>query len=188
VEESSDLELVECCRGGDREAFGSLVRRYQRVLFNVAYRIVGDPEDARDLAQTAFVKAFQKLDSYDSSYKFFSWLYRILVNETLNFRARRRHDETLDANPGLAATGGPQEQLLASELSRHVQQALMRLPVHAREVLVLRHFADLSYREMGKALSIPEKTVKSRLFEARRQLAAIWTGDPVPIPEGVTGD
>ncbi len=186
MEESSDLELVECCRGGDREAFGLLVRRYQRVLFNVAYRIVGDPEDARDLAQTAFVKAFEKLDSYDPSYKFFSWLYRILVNATLNFRERRRHDETLDANPGLAAAGGPQEQLLASELSRRVQQALMRLPAQAREVLVLRHFAELSYREMGTALSIPEKTVKSRLFEARRQLAAIWTGATAPSPEGVT--
>jgi len=187
VIESSDLDLVERCRRGDAEAFDSLVRRYQKVLFNVAYRLVGDYEDARDLAQTAFVKAYQKLDSYDPAFKFFSWLYRILVNETLNFRERRKPMETLDENPGLAVKGGPQEELLAAERSRRVQHALMRLSPSAREVLVLRYFAELSYREMSAALALPEKTVKSRLYEARRQLAAIWNLGEARLPVGAAG-
>lgn len=175
-QDENDAELVRRCLGGDAEAFRPLVEKYQRVLYNVAYRMVHDREDARDLAQGAFVKAYEKLGSYDPAYQFFSWIYRILVNDTLNFLKRSRPYESLEPASDTAAPGGPREELEARELSRTVRAALMGLAVDYREVVVLRHFAELSYAEMSVALAIPEKTVKSRLYTARQKLAEILGG------------
>lgn len=172
-QDENDAELVRRCLGGDPEAFRPLVEKYQRVLYNVAYRMVHDREDARDLAQGAFVKAYEKLGSYDPAYQFFSWIYRILVNDTLNFLKRNRPYQFLDPAWDAAAPGGPREELEARELGRTVRAALMFLSVDHREVVVLRHFAELSYGEMSVALAIPEKTVKSRLYTARQRLAEI---------------
>lgn len=172
-QDENDAELVRRCLEGDPEAFRPLVEKYQKVLYNVAYRMVHDCEDARDLAQGAFVKAFEKLGSYDPAYQFFSWIYRILVNDTLNFLERNRPHQSLDPAWDAAAPGGPREELEARELGRTVRAALMSLSVDYREVVVLRHFAELSYGEMSVALAIPEKTVKSRLYTARQRLAEI---------------
>lgn len=169
--DENDAEQVRRCLEGDPEAFRPLVEKYQKVLFNVAYRMVHDREDARDLAQGALVKAYEKLSSYDPAFQFFSWVYRILVNDTLNFLKRRKPDQPLDPGWEGAAPGGPLQDLEARELGRSLRAALMSLPPDYREVVVLRHFAELSYLEMGAALAIPEKTVKSRLFTARRRLA-----------------
>ena len=169
----NDAELVRRCLRGDEEAFRPLVEKYQGVLFNVAYRMVHDREDARDLAQGALVKAWEKLGTYDSAHQFFSWIYRILVNDTLNFLRKSRPVRPLDPAWDGPAEGGPHEELAARESRRRVREALMALPVDSREVVVLRHFADLSYGEMAEALAIPEKTVKSRLFTARQRLAGI---------------
>jgi RNA polymerase sigma-70 factor (ECF subfamily) len=168
--DENDAELVRRCLGGDPEAFRPLVERYQKVLFNVAYRMVHDQEDARDLAQGALVKAYEKLGTYDPAFQFFSWIYRILVNETLNFLKRKKPSQSLDAASDAASPGGPDQDLQARELGRRVRHALMSLPVEYREVVVLRHFAGLSYGEMSAALAIPEKTVKSRLYTARQRL------------------
>lgn len=169
----NDAELVRRCLRGEAEAFRPLVEKYQGVLFNVAYRMVHDREDARDLAQGAFVKAFEKLGSYDEAHQFFSWIYRILVNDTLNFLRKYRPVRPLDPAWDGPADGGPHQDLEAREARRAVREALMALPVDSREVVVLRHFADLSYGEMAVALAIPEKTVKSRLYAARQRLAGI---------------
>lgn len=169
--DENDAELVRRCLAGDGEAFRPLVEKYQGVLFNVAYRMVHDREDARDLAQGAFVKAYEKLGTYDPAYQFFSWIYRILVNDTLNFLKRSRPDRPLDDASGAASPGGPHQELESREAKRAVREALMGLSVADREVVVLRHFADLSYGEMAAALAIPEKTVKSRLYSARQRLA-----------------
>lgn len=169
----NDAELVRRCLRGDEEAFRPLVEKYQGVLFNVAFRMVHDREDARDLAQGAFVKAYEKLGSYDEAHRFFSWIYRILVNDTLNFLRKNRSVRPLDPAWDGPAEGGPHHDLEARETRRDVREALMELPVDSREVVVLRHFADLSYGEMAEVLAIPEKTVKSRLFTARQRLAGI---------------
>lgn len=151
------------------DAFSLLVARHQRVLFNTALRMVGNYEDARDITQTAFLRAYQKLDQYDARYKFFSWIYRIMLNESLNLLGRRRRLEPLD--PGLCAhTGDPGRAIEAREEGLRVQAALMQLPHEQREAVVLRHFAELSYAEISEALGIPEKTVKSRLYSARQRL------------------
>lgn len=159
------------CLAGDVEAFEPIVLRYQRVLYNTAYRLLGDREDARDVAQGALVKAYEKLASFDPSRRFFSWIYRIGVNEALNARSRRRPGAPALLEP--SASGGAEDALVARERSDTLQAALLRLGADDREVIVLRHFAELSYAEIGDTLGIPEKTVKSRLHEARQRLGRL---------------
>jgi len=168
VDGPPDEALVARCLGGDVEAFESIVARYQRVLFNAAYRLLGDREDARDVAQQALVKAYEKLSSFDPRYRFFSWIYKIVVNEALNTRERRRPSAPLLAD--LPDTARIEETLVSRERSDSVQAALLRLRAEDREVIVLRHFAELSYAEIGETLGLAEKTVKSRLHEARQRL------------------
>lgn len=169
---------VARCLRGDASAFEPIVRRYQRVLFSVAHRMLGNYDDALDATQNAFIRAYEGLGGYDPNRRFFSWIYRIVVNECLNARRARRPGERLPE--GLEASGaeGPLENLEAVERSEAIEAALVRLPEDQRLVLILRHFADLSYREMSDALGVPEKTVKSRLFEARQRLAAILRLQP----------
>jgi RNA polymerase sigma-70 factor (ECF subfamily) len=171
VDGSEDAELVARCVAGDADAFAPLVGRYQGPLFTVALRMVGDREDARDLTQGVFLKAFEKLSTFDPSYRFFSWLYRIAINECLNFRSRRKPQEALGEE--LAAGETPELYARAEELSRGIEEALMKLPIEYRVVLVLRHFVDLSYDELSEVLLIPERTVKSRLYTARQLLGAL---------------
>ncbi len=164
-----DADLARRCLRGDQQAFEPLVARYEKVLFNVALRMVGNYEDARDIAQTTFVKAYEKLDTYDPKYRFFSWIYRIMMNESLNHLQRRKTHQPLDLN--LASTQDPQQDVLAHERSHLVRSALMKLAPDDREVLILRHYMELSYSELSEVLAIPEKTVKSRLYTARQRLA-----------------
>jgi len=166
--DEDDAALVARCRRGEQAAFGILVSRYQRVLFNVAFRMLGNREDAADATQTAFGRAYERLATYDDKFKFFSWIYRILSNECLN-QLRARRPQTV-VTPAMAVADGPLEQLEAAERQRVVQQALAGLSPEYREVITLRHFAELSYEEISDAVGIPEKTVKSRLYSARQQL------------------
>lgn len=176
MDSANDAELVERCLGGDSRAFEPLVEKYQKVLFNVALRMVGNREDARDLAQTAFLKAYDGLASYDVNRKFFSWIYRILVNESINFLKRRRMGQELPRE--LASPEDPAQGLYSSELRGQLQAALAKLAKEQREVLILRHFAELSYCEIGQTLNLPEKTVKSRLHTARQRLLEL-----IELPE-----
>jgi RNA polymerase sigma-70 factor (ECF subfamily) len=168
---TDDEQLVARCLGGDVEAFAPLVERYQKVLFNVAYRVLGNREDARDATQTAFVKAYTKLATYDSAHRFFSWIYRIVVNESLNVRTRRPPHLGLDET--LVSSASPHAEAEARETSARIQAGLQKLTPEHREVVVLRHFAELSYSDIGAALGLPEKTVKSRLYTARQRLGQI---------------
>jgi RNA polymerase sigma-70 factor (ECF subfamily) len=176
-----DETLVQRCLSGDTEAFGELVGRYERPIFNVALRMLRDREEARDATQNAFVKAWQHLDQFDRNRRFFSWLYRIAVNEALNRATRRRKAEPLDDN--LVDRGlSPAEGAERSEQAVLVERAVHRLTDTYREVIVLRHWLDLSYDEISEALHVPAKTVKSRLFSARARLAEILAEMGVQAP------
>jgi RNA polymerase sigma-70 factor, ECF subfamily len=164
----SDACLVSRALEGDEAAFEGLVGRYERVLFSVAYRMLGNRADAADATQIAFVRAFERLASYRSEFKFFSWIYRILANECLNQIRDRRSYEAV--TPDMAIVDGPLEQLEAAERERVIQDGLMKLRPEYRQVITLRHFAELSYEEIAEVLGIPVKTVKSRLYTARQQL------------------
>jgi RNA polymerase sigma-70 factor (ECF subfamily) len=169
-----DAGLARRCQQGDAGAFEELVLRYQRLFFTVALRFLGNAEDANDATQNAFVKAYERLGTYDPEYRIFSWLYRILTNECLNMLRDRRPQEPVTES--LAAVGGPFEQLEAGERRRHVQAALLELTPDYREVVVLRHYAGLSYDEIAATIGVPSKTVKSRLYTARQQLGVRLLG------------
>jgi len=172
VDESTDIELVERYRRGDRAAFTELVIRYQKPLFNVAFWTVRRVEDANDIIQEVFLKVAERLNEYNPQFKFFSWIYRIAVNESLNMLRRNRREETLDEEHDLPAadSANPERQVGDAQLSGRIRGALMHMMADDRMVLSLRHFSECSYQQIGQILQLDEKTVKSRLFEARQRL------------------
>ena len=172
MDDDPDESLIERCREGDGTAFAVLVHRYHRPIYNAAYRVLGNAEDAADITQVVFMRVTERLDDFDSRYKFFSWIYRIALNESLNLARRNVRQEPLDDENELAAAPSADPAWVSdqSELADRVQRALLGMNVDDRAVLTLRHFSDCSYREMSAILGIAEKTVKSRLFAARRRL------------------
>jgi RNA polymerase sigma-70 factor, ECF subfamily len=174
-DDDDDRVLVERCRRGDREAFTTLVVRYQRPIYNAAFWVLHKAEDASDISQIVFLKVAERLDDYDPKYKFFSWIYRIAVNESLNLLRRKDHEEELDDEMDLpgADSADPLWQLSAAERSKRVQSTLKSMATNDRVVLTLRHFSECSYQEMAQILELDEKTVKSRLFEARQRLRGL---------------
>jgi RNA polymerase sigma-70 factor (ECF subfamily) len=169
VTEEDDATLVRRCREGDRTAFEQLVVRYQKPVFNAALRLLRDPEDARDVAQTTFLKVYEHIGDYNPSFKFYSWIYRIAINESLNALGSRKPCEGFNGKEADAAPG-PERQLEGQQTGRAIEEALMRIKPELRTVIVLRHFMHLSYQDMGDILLLPEKTVKSRLYSARQLL------------------
>jgi RNA polymerase sigma-70 factor, ECF subfamily len=174
LQDADDAALVRDVLAGNRQAFAELVERHHRALFNVALRLTGSRDEAADATQEAFVKAFEHLGSYDARYRFFSWIYRILVNECLNLRRAQgmRPAAPLDAVPP-DGSAGPLERMDADATRERVRHAILTLPPDYRQAIVLRHFAELSYEEMSAAMGVPVKTVKSRLHTARQRLAAL---------------
>ena len=176
-----DDTLVQRCLAGDREAFGEIVSRYERPLYHVALRTLRDSEDARDATQSAFVKAWINLGQFDRSRRLFSWLYRIALNESLNRLRMRRRQEPLDER--LVDTGrSPDEGAEQVEERRQLEQAMTQLSDAHREVLVLRHWLQLSYEEIADAIGVPSKTVKSRLFSARTRLGEVLRSMGIEAP------
>ena len=178
AEADDDVICVARCLRGDSAAFEGIVRRYERVLFSVARRMLGNYEDALDATQNAFVRAYEGLDTYDPNRRFFSWIYRIAVNECLNARRRRRPDDPLSEDLEAQAGDNPFKEVQNAELSGVIDSALVRLSEDQRLVVVLRYFAELSYSEISEAVGVPEKTVKSRLFEARHRLGDLLRLEP----------
>ncbi|NDP42769.1 MAG: RNA polymerase sigma factor [Aromatoleum sp.] len=162
-------------RNGDRAAFTELVIRYQKPIYNAAFWVLRSTEDARDISQIVFLKVAERLDDYDPKYKFFSWIYRIAVNESLNLLRRNGWEQELDDEIDLPGkeSADPEWQVGEAEVSRRIQSALMSMTTNDRMVLTLRHFSECSYQEIGQILELDEKTVKSRLFEARHRLRGL---------------
>ena len=167
-----DSTLVERFRQGDRAAFGELVARYQRPVYNAAFWVLRSPEDARDVAQDVFLKVAERIADYDPRFRFFSWIYRIAVNEALNALRRSGREEALDEDAPLPSDerGNPEWQAGESQAAARIRSALMTMSPNDRTVIALRHFSECSYQEIAQVLGIDEKTVKSRLFEARQRL------------------
>lgn len=158
----------------DPAAFRELVESCERPLFSLAFRMLGNADEAADATQDVFIKVFENVATYDPHRRLFSWIYRIAVNESLD---RLKHHRRTDAVaipvedlPLEGAERGPDQCAQDSQAHHVVQAALMELPRDQRAVIVLRHFTGLSYLEMAEILHIPEKTVKSRLHDARREL------------------
>jgi RNA polymerase sigma-70 factor (ECF subfamily) len=173
-QDAEDAALVARSLQGDTAAFEALIERYQRVFYTVAFRMLGNQDDARDALQTSFVRAYERLATFNPEHRFFSWMYRIVMNESLNLIRDRRPEEGL--TPALAAVGSPFETAASHERRAQIQAAILQLSPDYRAVVVLRHFAGLSYDEMAAALGVPAKTVKSRLHTARQRLGELLLG------------
>lgn len=163
-----DSSLIQRVADGDTEAFGGLVQRYERVMHGVAYRMLRDRAEAQDATQVAFIRAYEKLATFDRQQRFFSWIYRIVVNECLNQR-RRPVPVPLRLVPPVH--GDPADRLDRERRRLALHAAIDTLPPDSRDVIVLRHFGECSYDEIAEALGIPVATVKSRLYTARQRLA-----------------
>jgi RNA polymerase sigma-70 factor (ECF subfamily) len=163
-----DRKLVRRFLDGERDAGDELVNRFHRSVFNVALRILGNVQDAEDVTQTVFGNAFAALESYDPKFRFFSWIYRMTVNESLNTQSRRRNVVSLDGSFDIPASSGMSQS--AADAEDRVGRALLELKPDDRAVVVLRHFVSFSYEEISDVLGVPVKTVKSRLFTARERL------------------
>ena len=164
-----DTKLIERCIEGDRQAFETLLIQYEKPVFNAAYRMLHNKEDASDVTQTVFLKVYENFDSFDPSRRFFSWIYRITLNESINWLSKQNRLEPLQHE---AADDGksPEQEVVSAELSAEVQAALMTIRTDFRTVVILKHFLGCSYVEISEVLEIPEKTVKSRLYSARQML------------------
>ena len=183
----SDALLVRRTRAGDTRAFGILVERYMRRAYYAALGLVGSSEDALDLSQEAFARAFRARQTLDPERPFYPWLYQILRRLCFNFlRNRKSRAAKLVAAGGWladeadarAAAQSPERATERAEVRRRVQEAIATLPAHERQVLIMREFEGLRYREIAGLLGIPIGTVMSRLYAARKALAAALGGKP----------
>lgn len=170
--EESDNELVAKCRSGDLEAFDELVKRYRNRIFNLSWQLLGDRDEAEDVAQEVFLHAFEHMGDFRYSSQVFTWFYRIAVNACKMRLRKRRPIEPLDEREPCDIDWHEVEERWI--LKRQVDIALSRLPEKLRIVLVLREMHELSYEEIAQVLSVPVGTVRSRLFEARKKFAQIW--------------
>lgn len=169
MSEPDDTTLMERCTQGDRQAFETLLVRYEKPVYNAAYRMLHSRDDARDVTQTVFLKVYENLDSYDPKYRFFSWVYRIALNESVNVLKKSNRLEPLNTE-AVSQTQGPEQQTSSDQMSAGVQAALMAIKSDYRSIVVLKHFLGCSYSEISEILEVPEKTVKSRLYTARQLL------------------
>ena len=177
---ATDEQIVEQALGGDREAFGELVRRWERKIFSVSFGMLGSAEEARDATQETFIAAYRNLQGFRGESRVSSWLHRIAVNQCISRQRRARvrsetgiEDESLSAGERFLATPEHASPAHAAEKKQRreaVRKAVSSLPPELREVVVLKEFEDLTFQEIADALQIPLSTVKSRLYTALRQL------------------
>lgn len=169
----SDAHLVDRARAGHEEAFGILMRRHERRVYNLCYRMMGRREDARDAAQDAFASAYRRLESFRGDAAFTTWLHRIAVNACYDMLRKRRAELPLDEVPEPPAGPDPAER---ASIAVDVQRALLEVPVEFRAALVLHDVHQLPYEEVAKILGVPVGTVKSRLHRGRVFLGRILAG------------
>lgn len=165
----NDSDLIRKCLQGERKAFEEIIDKYQKTIFNITLRILNNLDDAADVTQSAFIKVFEHLSEFKPKYKFFSWIYKIAINESYNTLKKRqqlhRISEELKSNDK-----NPEEKYRDTERSEKIQEALNKLSIDYRAIIVLCYFYGQSYSDIGYILDIPENKVKSRLFTARQLL------------------
>ena len=169
--EEADASLIERCQAGERTAFGILLNRYRDRIINLAYQLLHDRDDAEDVAQEVFTKAFTSIGSFRAEAQIFTWLYRITLNLCLHHRRRAKPCESYGEQTVPGASDANEDQVVTRIV---VQQALGKLSPPLQAVLILREMHGLSYEEIAVVLNIPVGTVRSRLSEARRKFKEVW--------------
>ena len=175
----TDEQLVELAVSGDSEAFGEIVKRWERKIFALCFGMLGREDDARDAAQETFIAAYRNISNFRGEAKVSSWLHRIGVNQCLTTkrRARTRSEEFLDDEAGdnerifvAPAHRSPARTTEQTERLTIVRQAVSSLPTDLRQVIVMKEFEEMTFQEISETLELPLSTVKSRLYTALRQL------------------
>ncbi|MBU2754317.1 RNA polymerase sigma factor RpoE [Acidithiobacillus sp. CV18-2] len=180
----TDLLLVQRVQKGERQAFDLLVRKYQHKVVALIGRFVRQPEEAEDVAQEAFVKAYRALHNFRGDSAFYTWLYRIAVNTAKNHLVAQGRKvsiadvdtdeaEQFDSADGLREYDTPEGLLLTKEIAQHIDAALKALPADLREAVSLRELEGLSYDEIAQVMDCPVGTVRSRIFRAREAIAKV---------------
>ncbi len=177
----SDEILVARCQKGDKQAFELLIKKYQRRIFHLIYRITQDPTVVEPIAQEVFFKAYRSISSFRGHAKFYTWLYRIAVNTSLSeikkesasenrekFIEYDLHASTLQSDS--MKTEDPEELFMRKEFFKHLFDSLRSLPEELRTAVVLREFSGMNYEEISEIMGIPLGTVRSRIFRARARL------------------
>lgn len=169
---------VEAARAGDQVAFGHLVRAYERPVYNLTYRMLGNPHEAEDAAQETFLRAYANLEKYDPSHKFSTWIFAIANNHCIDrLRKRRAVYVSIEDNPVLenlqSESPQPDSAALRSEQQSEIQDLITKLEPEYRTPLILRYWEEYSYEEIAEAMELTVAAVKSRLFRARQQLAQL---------------
>ena len=183
----SESTWIQQAINGDLDAFGSLVNAYERPVYNLAYRMLGESTEAEDAAQDAFLKAYMNLHRYDTNRSFKTWILSITSNHCIDILRKRRltwlslDNELLPAHPALTSDQpGPEASAISQEHSERVQDLLNQISHEYRVVIVLRYWYDFSYSEMASMLETTESAIKSRLFRARQALADLIEDQDAP--------
>ncbi|MBD3382560.1 MAG: sigma-70 family RNA polymerase sigma factor [candidate division Zixibacteria bacterium] len=175
--EVSDEKLLMMVKAGDKDAFRHLVERYKKKAYYLALKLVGDPADAMDISQEAFIRVYNARKRYDQDRSFFSWFYTIIANlcknhlKKLRVRADYKRSTQDEARAGSGERAlSPDLLVEADETREQVWEAIEKLSFEHREIIVLRHFEDMSYEEIAESLGIPVGSVMSRLYYARKKM------------------
>ncbi len=172
-----DSVLIEKAKKGDMEAYEKLVKKYMKKAYNVALYYTKNPSDAWDISQEGFINAWKGIKKFDTKKPFFPWLYAIIRNEALSrFKKEKREEEKKNYLP-IKRIDSPAENLEKREETKKLQEALLKLDEEKREIIYLRHYAELSYKEISEALDLPEGTIMSRLYYARKALLREYMKD-----------
>lgn len=184
---------IDRARRGDKLAFSQLVQAYQRPVYNLTYRMLGDSEEAEDAAQETFLRAYASLKQYNPEHKFSTWLFSIANHHCIDrLRKRRGNSVSIDDNSVLENLTGdapqPEHAAVANERRVEVQHLLGRLEPEYRTPLILRYWEDYSYEEIAEVMQLSIPAVKSRLFRARQQMAELYQGRaPAVTPPSAGG-
>lgn len=183
--DNEDYKLIRLCLQGRKEAFGGLVDKYHRRVYNLAFRLTSNPERAKDISQDAFIRVYRSLDKYNPKFKFSSWLLKTVSNLCIDYHRSKPSQNAslenilqsgaegviLDESTGQKPTEDQLEERLESqELQRIIRDGIDMLPIDYKAVIVLRHVQNFSYNEISGILNLPMGTIKARIFRARKLL------------------
>ena len=175
--QQTDAELVSCFKAGEEQAFNEIVRRYQERIFDLVFRLLQDFDEAHDIAQETFIRAYDKLRGFRGESAPYTWFYRIALNLSINYLRKKKlrsflsfdDSEVIDG----ATRGGPDEDLAAAELRGQVDAAIGLLPARQRSIFILRQYDQLAHREIAEVLGCSEGAVRAGYFHAIKKLQII---------------